>query len=204
MRDKLGSQWKSFAASERWRDVRRNGMQSTMLPAALLFLAIAGCQSPAPVAEPSPPRVVAPEPRPPVPQPIAPPPAPVVRVPTPSERALTDSVALYDAGDFNGAIKMLLGAKVIWEDATIPGGLANKVAAHKYLAFSYCVTNRRTLCRQQFIEAIKIDSAFQLEPAEKTHPIWGPEFDRAKVQASTPPAPARRPPPAATPPKKAP
>ena len=82
---------------------------------------------------------------------------------------------------------MLLGAKAIWEDATLPGGLANKVAAHKYLAFSYCVTNRRTLCRQQFVDAIKIDPLFQLEPAEKTHPIWGPEFDRAKVQASTPP-----------------
>ena len=107
MRDQLGSEWKSFAACERWLSVTRDRMQCTMWPAALLFLAIAGCQSPAPVAEPTPP-VVVPEPRPPVPEPAPPPPAPVVRIPTPSERALADGVALYDSGDFSGAIKMLL------------------------------------------------------------------------------------------------
>ena len=176
-------------------------MQYVNLLAALLFLALAGCQSPAPVVEPRPPRVVTPEPRSPVPEPlVVPPPAPAARVPTASERALADGIGLYDAGDFNGAIKMLLGAKAIWEDTTIPVGLTNKVAAHKYIAFSYCVTNRRTLCRQQFVDAIKLDPNFNLEPAETTHPLWGPEFDRAKKQASAPAAPIRRPTGAATPP----
>jgi hypothetical protein len=166
-------------------------MQYLMLFVALLFLALAGCETPAPV-EPTPPPVVEPEPRPAIPEPVKVP-APVVPVPTASERALADGVALYDAGDFNGAIKMLVGAKAIWEDATVPGGLASKVSANKYIAFSYCVTKRRTLCRQRFVEAIKLDPKFNLEPAEKTHPIWGPEFELARKQASAPPAPVRRP-----------
>ena len=69
--------------------------------------------------------------------------------------------------------------------------LPNKVAAHKYLAFSYCVTNRRTQCRKHFVDAIKLDANFKLEPTEKTHPVWGPEFERAKKQASAPTAPAK-------------
>src|ERR1043165_383070 len=104
-------------------------MQRTMWLAAVVLIAMTGCQAPAPVAEPAPPRVVAPEPKPPPPEPVAPP-APVVRVPTPSEQALAAGVALYDAGDFNGAIKMLLGAKPIWDDSTAPLGIANKAAAH--------------------------------------------------------------------------
>ena len=76
-------------------------MQYLMLFVALLFLALAGCETPAPV-EPTPPPVVEPEPRPAIPEPVkVPPPAPVP-VPTASERALADGVALYDAGDFNG------------------------------------------------------------------------------------------------------
>lgn len=175
-------------------------MQKMIALAVLLLLALTGCQSPAPVAEPKPQRVETPEPKPVVPVPVAPK-APIP-VPTASERSLADGVSLYDAGDFNGAIKQLLGAKEIWDDTTTPGA-ANKLAAHKYLAFSYCVTNRRPQCRQQFVDALKLDPNFSLEPAEKTHPLWGPEFDRAKTQASAPPAPARRPaaPPPASPPK---
>ena len=181
-----------------WRHAfKDDAMQKVRLFAALALILLAGCQSPAPVAEPRlAPRVQAPEPVV-VPEPVAPPPAPVVRIPTASERALADGVGLYDAGDFNGAIKQLQGAKAIWEDTTTPGGLANKVAAHKYIAFSYCVTNRRPQCRQQFVDAIKLDPNFNLEPAEMTHPIWGPEFDRAKKQASAPPPPP--PPPAKRP-----
>ena len=132
--------------------------------AAVLLLALAACQSPAPVA-----------------------------IPTASERALAAGIALYDAGNFNGAIERLRGAREIWSDSTSPGATANKLAAHKYLAFSYCVTNRRALCRQQFVDAIKLEPNFDLAPAEKGHPLWGPEFDRARKQASAPAAPAGRP-----------
>lgn len=158
--------------------------------AVVLLLAMAGCQGPAPIAESEPQRVEAPEPVPPAP--VEPPPAPVAIV-TASGRALTDGVGLYDAGDFNGAIKRLLGAKEIWDDATTADALPNKLAAHKTIAFSYCVTNRRTQCRKHFVDAIKLDPAFNLEPTEKTHPVWGPEFVRAQRQASAPPTPAMRP-----------
>jgi hypothetical protein len=97
-----------------------------------------------------------------------------------------------------------LGAKEIWDDSTTAGVTANKLAAHKYIAFSYCVTSRRTQCRQQFVDAIKLDPNFNLEPAEKTHPIWGPEFERAKVLAKAPAAPARRPATTAAPPSSPP
>ena len=158
--------------------------------AAVLLLALAACQSPAPVAEPAAQPVEEPEPV--LPAPVEPPPAPIA-IPTASERALAAGIALYDAGNFNGAIKRLRGAREIWSDSTSPGATANKLAAHKYLAFSYCVTNRRALCRQQFVDAIKLEPNFDLAPAEKGHPIWGPEFDRARKQASAPAAPAGRP-----------
>ena len=160
--------------------------------AAVLLLALAGCQSPAPVAEPAAQRVDEPEPV--LPAPVEPPPTPApIAIPTASERALAAGIALYDAGNFNGAIKRLRGAREIWSDSTSPGATANKLAAHKYLAFSYCVTNRRALCRQQFVDAIKLEPNFDLAPAEKAHPLWGPEFDRARKQASAPAAPAGRP-----------
>lgn len=164
-------------------------MMSTL--AAVLFLALAGCQSAAPVAEPKPQGAEVPEPGPVVRVPVEPSPAPIP-APTASERALANGISLYDAGDFSGAINRLRGAKEIWGDSTAPGATANKLAAHKYLAFSYCVTNRRTLCRRQFVNAFKLDPNFNLEPAEKTHPVWGPEFDRAKKQASAPAPPAKR------------
>ena len=161
--------------------------------AVVLLLALAGCQVPAPVAESEPQRVAAPEPdAAPLPAPVQPPPAPMPIV-TASGRALADGVGLYDAGNFNGAIKRLLGAKEIWDDSTTADALPNKLAAHKYIAFSYCVTNRRTQCRKHFVDAIKLDADFNLEPTEKTHPVWGPEFERAKKQASAPAAPTKPP-----------
>ena len=60
------------------------------------------------------------------------------------------------------------------------------MAANKYLAFSYCVTNRRTQCRKHFVDALKLDADFTLEPTEKKHPVWGPEYERAKKQVGTP------------------
>jgi hypothetical protein len=160
---------------------------------AIVLLVLAGCGTPAPVVEPDPPKVQAPEPEPAPPPPPPPPPPPVV---TASARALASGVALYDAGDFNGAIKRLAGAREIWDDSASADALANKVAANKYIAFSYCVTNRRTQCRKHFVDALKLDPGFALEATEKTHPVWGAEFERAKKQASASIAPAKRPAPA--------
>ena len=171
---------------------------------ALVVLALSGCETPAPVAEPEPPKVVARPPEPPPPPPAPPPPPePVV---TPGARALAAGVSAYDDGDFSGAIKRLLSAREIWGDSTSSDALSNKVTANKYLAFSYCVTNRRAACRKHFADALKLDASFTLDPTEKSHPIWGPEFERAKKQAGLTSAPAKKPagPPAAPKGSKAP
>jgi tetratricopeptide (TPR) repeat protein len=94
---------------------------------------------------------------------------------SPAQSALNEGIALYDEGDFNGAIEHLSNASEIWS--------ANKtvqVSALKYMAFSYCVTSRPTLCKQQFQKALKLDPAFDLAPGEKGHPQWGPVFAQAK------------------------
>ncbi|MES2740516.1 MAG: TssQ family T6SS-associated lipoprotein [Pseudomonadota bacterium] len=90
--------------------------------------------------------------------------------------ALKDGVLLYNNGDYNNAIKRLTGASEIWNG----GSRATQVSALKYMAFSYCVTGRKTLCRQQFDKALKLDPNFDLAPGENGHPLWGPVFARAK------------------------
>jgi hypothetical protein len=87
---------------------------------------------------------------------------------------LAEGIALYDKGDYNGAIKKLAIANV----PTAPK--ATQLSALKYTAFSYCLTARQTLCRQQFEKALKLDPSFDLEAGEKGHPMWGKAFLRAK------------------------
>ena len=90
--------------------------------------------------------------------------------------ALKEGIALYNDGDYNGAIKKLSNATEIWTSHN----KSIQVSALKYLAFSYCVTSRAQLCRQQFERALKIDPGFDLLPSEIGHPIWGPVFLKAK------------------------
>ena len=121
--------------------------------------------------------------QPPQPEPL---PTPKPRVKTPGEilaeetRAtarvtLKEGIDLYTAGDYNASLKRLLDSKEIWAtDVEI------QLDALKYTAFSYCLTNRATLCRQQFEKALKLNKDFDLLPGEKGHPLWGPVFERAK------------------------
>lgn len=125
-----------------------------------------------------------------MPKPSAPPPAPPAKVvaptpppptmapallppPTPSN-ALAEGIGFYEKGDYNGAIKRLTIANV----PTAPK--ATQLSALKYMAFSYCLSSRQALCRQQFDKALKLDPTFDLEPGEKGHPLWGPVFVKAK------------------------
>lgn len=101
------------------------------------------------------------------PQPAA---APVVK-----QSPLNEGIEFYNNGDYDGAIKQLAGAREIWN-----GDKATQLTALKYMAFSYCVTGRRTLCKRQFDKALKLDPAFDLAQGEKGHPLWGPVFDKAK------------------------
>lgn len=57
------------------------------------------------------------------------------------------------------------------------------VSAHKYLAFIFCVNGRRTQCRDEFRETVRLDPKFDLLPAEAGHPMWGPVFREVKSDA---------------------
>ncbi len=94
-----------------------------------------------------------------------------------AKSALGAGIALYNHGHYSAAIKKLGSSSDIWK-------ADNKVQleALKYMAFSYCVTSQPAACKQQFDKAFKLDPAFDLEPGEKGHPLWGPVFDQAKRQ----------------------
>lgn len=89
--------------------------------------------------------------------------------------ALNQGIDLYNRGEYQAAIKQLGNAN--------EAGAADKdlqLEAHKYMAFSYCVTGRPAPCRQEFEKALKIDPRFDLTQGEKGHPLWGPVFERIK------------------------
>jgi hypothetical protein len=140
-------------------------------------LALAGCESfghlqekpghaPAAAKEAPPPAVKK--------APPAPPPEPEV---PDSRKALNAGIEMYKAGNFNGAIKQLTAPEVANAEKPV------QLEALKYTAFSYCVTNRATQCRQQFVKAFKLDKSFDLSPGEKGHPLWTPSFERARKEA---------------------
>lgn len=68
----------------------------------------------------------------------------------------------------------------------LQAGLTRKseVNAHKYLAFIYCINGRRTQCRDEFRETVRLDPKFDLQPAEAGHPMWGPVFREVKSDGS--------------------
>ncbi|HEY0877373.1 MAG TPA: TssQ family T6SS-associated lipoprotein [Zeimonas sp.] len=92
-------------------------------------------------------------------------------------RKLAEGVERYEAGDFVSAIRALNAPEIEQSDR------ATRVEAGKYLAFTYCVTNRRTLCRTAFDRVLALDSTFALQPAEAGHPLWGPVFVQARKAA---------------------
>ena len=152
--------------------------------ASAVALYLAACATPITTQPPTAPASpAAPAVQTPVPPPVAPPPAPPAPPPPPdpaviAQRELEDAVAIYDKGDFNAAIERLGSPGIAAGDTAV------RVAAHKYSAFSYCVTRRTTLCRTQFEAALKLDPAFELSPAERGHPLWGPVYERVKKAQS--------------------
>lgn len=141
-------------------------------------LALAGCESTGPLQQPSqaPAAAMPAAPAPAKPAtPTAPPAPPEL---PPARKALNAGIDMYKAGNFNGAIKQLTTAPELTQAET-----PLQLEALKYAAFSYCVTNRTTLCRQQFAKAFKLDKSFDLSPGEKGHPLWTPSFERARKEA---------------------
>ena len=150
---------------------------------AVLALFISACATPPPAAvnypapAPKPPVAVTPPPAAPAPIPApaqAPPAAPAVDV-NANERALVAAVESYDRGEFPSAIRQL--TPMVTDGSLDPSQL---LRALKALAFSQCSVNAVTACRQSFERAFKADPTFDLAAAERGHPIWGPQFLRAR------------------------
>lgn len=104
--------------------------------------------------------------------------SPVSRANVAAEQTLGKGVRLYEQGKYAAAIKKIKNSPEIWSADD-----QMKIKAHKYLAFSYCVTMQRQLCRHEFAKILDLAPAFELEAAEVGHPIWGVEFKQAKKQA---------------------
>ncbi len=97
---------------------------------------------------------------------------------TPAERKLESGIANYQKGKFKQSEEEIRHALHL--------GLNNKrdeVAAHKYLAFVYCVSKRRLQCRHEFRTVLQVDPAYNLKPSEAGHPIWGPVFASEKSKS---------------------
>ena len=96
-----------------------------------------------------------------------------------AEQDLKQAVKIYEDGDYATAIVILQHAQ--------QNGLRSKhdqARAYKYLAFIHCVSEREKQCRDAFRKALEIDPAFNLQPAEAGHPVWGPVFQ--SIQSSRP------------------
>lgn len=90
-----------------------------------------------------------------------------------AERAFDEGMRLYEDGHYYLAEEQFLSPDIWAADANV------QLRALKYLAFSYCVSERMIECRFAFERALQIDPAFHLESTEAGHPLWGPVFAQA-------------------------
>lgn len=95
--------------------------------------------------------------------------------PSPSELALASALATYERGEYAAAIRQL--TPLTTDNALDRAG---QLRALKSLAFSQCLSRALTACRKTFERALHLDSKFDLAPAEQGHPVWGPQFERAR------------------------
>ena len=93
-----------------------------------------------------------------------------------ANQALSAGIDAYDEGKYPDAVKNLQSA--------LDQGLSvsDQVMAHKYLAFTHCVSGKERLCREEFRKALDINPNLELEPAEMGHPTWGPVFRGVKTR----------------------
>lgn len=96
-----------------------------------------------------------------------------------AESILAEALRAYDDGRYPVAQRGLRDA--------LEAGLksrADRVNAHKHLAFIYCASRQDALCRDAFRRALELDPTFTLTPAEAGHPLWGPVFRNLKARTS--------------------
>jgi len=83
----------------------------------------------------------------------------------------------YDEGDYAKALSTLKSGGVSVFEAAEP---STRLDAMKLEAFSYCVANQIPECRLQFRKILDAFPTFELNVAERKHPVWGPAFEAAK------------------------
>ena len=83
----------------------------------------------------------------------------------------------YDEGDYPKAITTLKSGGVSVFEGAEP---TTRQSAMKLEAFSYCVSNQIPECRAQFRKILDAFPSFELNVAERKHPVWGPAFEAAK------------------------
>lgn len=96
--------------------------------------------------------------------------------PSTAEQKLSSGVKSYEEGDYKSSMEALQDALKV--------GLSrkdDKITAHKYKAFIYCITERKNQCRHEFEDILEDDPNFDLQPAEAGHPAWGPVFRSVKA-----------------------
>ena len=94
----------------------------------------------------------------------------------PAEQALVVGLRAYDDANYPEAEKQL-------NEALQKGLQSNKdrAAAHKFLAFIYCTSNRSKECEAAFRAARLADPNFALSKSEAGHPQWGLVYKRTAL-----------------------
>ncbi|HEY6865237.1 MAG TPA: TssQ family T6SS-associated lipoprotein [Burkholderiales bacterium] len=90
---------------------------------------------------------------------------------TSSNKDLAGGIRAYESADYEESERLL--RRSLDEGLTFQ---RDEITAHKYLAFTYCVTNEERKCREQFRKVLELDPRFELDKSEAGHPIWGPVF----------------------------
>lgn len=93
----------------------------------------------------------------------------------PAERALLAGIRAYEDARYPQAEKQL--------NEALQAGLGSpkdQAAAHKYLAFIYCTSQRAAQCEAAFRAARAADPGFALGKSEAGHPLWGPVYARSQ------------------------
>jgi Tfp pilus assembly protein PilF len=91
----------------------------------------------------------------------------------PAERTLLAGIRSYEDAQYGPAEEQLRSALV--------AGLASpkdRAAAHKYLAFIACTSERAAECEAEFRQARAADPGFALSRSEAGHPVWAPVYRR--------------------------
>lgn len=98
---------------------------------------------------------------------------------TPAQQKLAEGIKEYEGGRYKEALTALQAAL----KAGLPA-VSDELRAHKYAAFSYCLTQRSRQCRAEFTQIFTKEPAFELLPSEAGHPAWASIYRKEKAAAA--------------------